>query len=761
MKNSGGHYSVAVELLAPAGSVEALRAACIAGADAVYIGGNRFGARAYADNPDQEELLEAIRLVHRLGKKLYLTVNTLLKNDELSEVCAWMRPYYEAGVDAVIVQDLGVVQVFREVFPDLPLHASTQMAVTGPDGVRLLRKLGICRVVPARELSLAELKEIRKETGIELETFIHGALCYSYSGQCLMSSMIGGRSGNRGRCAGICRLPYRLPEYNRGNSRDSYPLNMKDLCTLDLLPQLTEAGISSFKIEGRMKKPEYTAGVVSVYRRALDMLTEGNWNEYDPSQDRALLTALYNRDGFTDGYYTRHNGCGMIALNNEKLQGKRAAEAQKATEEIRKKLTDKESARSLQMPISGQIRLHAGQPAFCSLTASLKKTGNSGVKSIFAEAETGVVEKARTAPTSEEEVRTQFLKTGGSPFRFTKLQTNIDSDVFLSVREIKNLRRKALEELDSRLMREYIREKVIEESGRRFSNTSEQNAETEEAAPESGHRIYVSVLSEKQAEAVLQADEDRRPYAVCLPQELQHLTEKMHRKGIHTVLAMPYVFRREFPEQITKTEASLTCGSWDAVLVRTLEEAGMIMRLREKSCSIPENVILDATVYTMNNTAAEVFEELGFTIRTLPYELSFKELRSQKTSGCQLVVYGRTPMMISAQCIRKTNRACTHRSGWTAITDRTGRTFPVYCSCPDCFTIIYNSLPTSLFREQEAIRHLHCGSVRVDLTDERKEETMQLLSAVTDCFGRRETRDAEVEMPDIPVTRGHFRRGIE
>ena len=257
-----------IELLAPAGSYEALEAAFSAGADAVYIGGSQFGARAYADNLDEEKMCRAIDLAHLQGKKLYLTVNTLLKDSEIEEqLFRYLLPYYREGLDGVIVQDFGVLELIREAFPLLPIHASTQMAVTGASGARVLEELGVKRVVTARELSLAEISDIRKQTNIEIESFVHGALCYCYSGQCLMSSLIGGRSGNRGRCAQPCRLPYEVFEKGKrlNSDKTAYPLNTKDMCTLELLPEIIRAGVTSLKIEGRMKKPEYTAGVVSVY----------------------------------------------------------------------------------------------------------------------------------------------------------------------------------------------------------------------------------------------------------------------------------------------------------------------------------------------------------------------------------------------------------------------------------------------------------------------------------------------------------------
>ena len=755
---------MAVELLAPAGSVEALRAACIAGADAVYIGGNRYGARAYADNPDDQDLLEAIRLMHRLGKKLYLTVNTLLKDEEIGEVCAWMRPYYEEGVDAVIVQDLGVVQLFRDEFPDLSIHASTQMAVTGPDGVRLLQGLGIARFVPARELSLSELKAIHEETGAELETFIHGALCYSYSGQCLMSSMIGGRSGNRGRCAGICRLPYKTEAGKNSGGAELYPLNMKDLCTLHLIPQLIEAGISSFKIEGRMKKPVYTAGVVSVYRRAIDAFLKGKWDTYDQQEDLRLLTALYNRDGFTSGYYTQHNGASMIALKNEKLQGKRASSAQKAADKIQETLTGPAAESALQMPVQGSIHLHAGKPAECTLTADLKKPGRNGENSISVcvYSET-TVDTARTAPSTEEQIRMQFLKTRGSPFRIESLRTEMDKNVFLSVRMLKELRRNALKKLDSAVLNEYRHHADIHSSGKtekESCQTDKMQSRTEDISrAELQPKLYVSVLTAEQAEAVLSADREHTLYALCIPPDLAGLGQRLKKRGIRVVLELPYVFRRENPYSAEKAEKMLTETSWDGVMIRTLEEAGMYVRLRKTGRTVPENVMLDATMYTMNQKAAEVFGKWGFAVRTLPYELNFRELRKQTTADTQLVLYGRTPVMISAQCLRKTMGKCTGNAGWTGMTDRTGRRFPVYCSCTDCCNIIYNSVPTSLLQEKDAIRHLQCGSLRLDFTDESPEQIKRILDYAEAVFGNACKKN--MVKPELQATKGHFRRGVE
>ena len=259
--------TIKTEILSPAGSIQALYAGIRAGADAVYIGGNKFGARAYAENPEEALLLEAIDYVHLHDKKIYLTVNTLLKNQEVEyQLYDYLAKYYEYGLDAVIVQDFGVFRFIRENFPKLDIHASTQMMITGPEGAALLKEMGATRIVTAREISLKEIEEIHTNVDIEIESFIHGAMCYSYSGQCLFSSILGGRSGNRGKCAGPCRQPYAVYENGRlRNDEDSrYVLSLRDMNTLTILPRIIHAGVYSLKIEGRMKSPEYAAGTVEL-----------------------------------------------------------------------------------------------------------------------------------------------------------------------------------------------------------------------------------------------------------------------------------------------------------------------------------------------------------------------------------------------------------------------------------------------------------------------------------------------------------------
>ncbi|MDD5934836.1 MAG: U32 family peptidase, partial [Clostridiales bacterium] len=322
-----------IEILAPAGSMEGLKAAINVGCDALYIGGMKFGARAYANNLDEDMLLHAIDYTHIHGKQLYLTVNTLLKNEELKEeLYNYLRRFYLQGLDAVIVQDVGVMHFIHEHFPKLPIHASTQMTLTMADGVNELKKYGVTRIVPARELSLKEIARIRKSTDLEIEAFVHGALCYSYSGQCFMSSMIGGRSGNRGRCAQPCRMEYQVEEAQKVVSErdNSYVLSPKDMCTLPMVAEMIEAGIDSFKIEGRMKRPEYAAGVVAAYKMQADLYYElgpKGYAQYKKEHPEVMekemkkLQDLYNRGGFSTGYYDMHNGKEMMSMHRPNHSG--------------------------------------------------------------------------------------------------------------------------------------------------------------------------------------------------------------------------------------------------------------------------------------------------------------------------------------------------------------------------------------------------------------------------------------------------------
>ncbi len=436
----GGAFLNKPELLSPVGSMEGLLGVIRAGCDAVYLAGKDFGARAYAENFSDEELLSALNICHLFGKKLYLTVNTLLKEEELNVLPSFLKPLVGAHLDGVIVMDAGVIRVLGREFPDLPLHASTQLSVSSPYAARLLKERNVTRIVPARELSLKEIIGLKEKAGVEVETFIHGAMCYSYSGRCLMSSCLGERSGNRGRCSQPCRLPYRSGE--NGLRSEAYILSMKDLYTADILPEIVSAGIDSLKIEGRMKKPVYAVGVTALYRKYIDRILDGGFDGIEPS-DEKLMKTLYMRSGLSHGYYHEKNGPLFVTFDVPGYSGAEEESIQKVTETY---LRDKP-----RLSITGNAVFEAGKEALLSLSF----TDPSTEKKHEAVAKGIMVQEAKNAPVTEEKIREQLLKTGDSFFRFDELRVNMQGRLFLPVSALNELRRSAFSALEEEILRSY------------------------------------------------------------------------------------------------------------------------------------------------------------------------------------------------------------------------------------------------------------------------------------------------------------------
>lgn len=763
------------ELLAPAGSIEALQAAYMAGADAVYIGGSRFGARAYASNPDERELCAAIDLAHRLGKKIYMTVNTLLKDEELeSELYEWMKPYVEAGLHGAIIQDFGVVDLFAKAFPELELHASTQMTVTGVHGAKFLKEIGMHRIVPARELTLEEIAKIHRATGMEIEAFAHGAMCYSYSGQCLMSSLIGGRSGNRGRCAGVCRLPFDVTENGRrlNGENTHYPLNMKDMCTIEILPEMIRAGVYSFKIEGRMKKPEYTAGVVSVYRKYLDLCEENPEHYHVDPKDYQRLMDLFNRDGFNRGCYYDRNGRKLIAVKNEKMSNNRALTAQKLTEEIRGQLHDRANLQKLQAGVSGSLYLAAGQPAVLTVIPDLDETGE-----LCCSVQADGVQTAQKQAVTEERVRAQLNKTGGSSFFFSRLDIQMEDGLFVPMQLLNELRRQAFGQLEEKI-RERAAEKVLpfpSESGKETNGTPGDPSEKisgEGRLPEEYKKtkMYVSVETLDQLQSTVKVSGIDGFY---LSSELLTFNRgkdgeawkksagEILASGRELYLMLPYMLRDNSEEALRRAiEAYVSFteehGAEKKILVRNLEELGLIREL-----GFGAFVKLDAGFYTMNSRAARFYAERGYADNTMPLELNFRELCARNNGKSELIVYGRAPMMISAHCLKKTLDHCARENSRLVMRDRKGAAFPAECHCDACYNIIYNSLPTSLLHEKEACDRLNPVSVRLQFTVESGQEARMVTKAFADSWKKGETEAAEELSSKMETTKGHFRRGVE
>lgn len=434
----------AVELLAPAGSYEAAKAAVNAGADAVYMGGPLFSARAYAESSKEDMLLQTIRYCHLRGVKVYMTLNTLMKEREFAGLYEYLLPYVRAGLDAVIVQDLGVLSFVRERFPALSVHASTQMTVTGRYAAKLLKKLGVSRIVAARELSLSELREIHQQADIEIEAFVHGALCYCYSGQCLMSSFLGGRSGNRGRCAGPCRLPYEVYDETgrRVNREDArYVLSLKDFNTLSDLRALTDAGVMSLKIEGRMKSPLYVAAVVSLYRKYLD----NGMPERTGASDERLLREVFDRGGSTDGYLRKQNGRDMVALSEK--------EAFRVPDEgLLARIREQYVEKDLRVPVKLSAEFSVGEPASLTLSCRYREIAETVTVRSAYEDRTVLVQAAEKKPVEAARIRESLGKFGNTDFMPVDTEIRTDGEIFFPVRELNELRRKAADELTKRIL---------------------------------------------------------------------------------------------------------------------------------------------------------------------------------------------------------------------------------------------------------------------------------------------------------------------
>ena len=757
-------YPHKVELLAPAGSREALTGAFSAGADAVYLGGERFGARAYADNFSTEEIIRSIGEAHVLDRKVYLTANVLTREDELADLVSFVRQLDDAGLDGVIVQDIGVLSALHEACPHLPLHASTQMSVTSSDAVRLLRRLGVCRVVPARELSLKEIETLRREDAavsakpIEIEAFIHGAMCYSYSGRCLMSSFLGGRSGNRGRCAGTCRLPFRILDENRkpagpdARRKEVWPLSMKDMCVLSILPELIDAGIDSFKIEGRMKKPVYAAGVTAIYRKYIDRcyawMEAGRpspWAVEEEDLDR--LRSLYIRTGLGTGYYHTKNGRNLVTIGKPGYAGTDAA----LEEEIRRQYLGRLPARE----IMGKAVFRTGEPARLTVMLPDRARKDPGQEKDreFAEVEiTGAaVQAASGRPMTKEDLLSRLKKTGDSLFTFSSLEIEADDNIFLPVSAVNTLRRQALSALQETILQEAKERRQEKEVSTEKAGTAEpeENCDhcggllteekqdhggsflTEEKGDRSGgllseekqHRsgrslsnnnkaerrgrqeLWALVSTRTQMEAAVSAGCD------CIlndgdfdPLGGNGKTGHSFLKKMRFICVLPPVFHVNNRERIRQQILTASEKGYSGILVRTLEELSLALQAGYEG-----EIIADASLYSWNGRSMAALS--GECDRIVcPLELNqggiLDAIRAadQRQPAAQgrimdkiiLPVYGRIPMMESAGCVRKTENMCTRKDGFWYIEDRRGMQLPVRCRCGICSNTIYNAVPLSL-----------------------------------------------------------------
>lgn len=702
------------ELLAPAGNLEILKGVIESGADAVYVGGSMFGARAYANNFTEEELLEAIDFAHLRGVKVYLTVNTLIKNSEFSKLYDYLLVYYKRGLDAVIVQDIGVVKAIHEYFPSMEIHTSTQMTVTGADGVRFLSQFGVTRVVMAREVSLAEMKRIHEETGMELEAFVHGALCYSYSGQCLFSSILGGRSGNRGRCAQPCRLPYTVE-----GKKDEFILSLKDMCGIKALDKLHDAGVYSLKIEGRMKQLEYACGVVKYYRSYIDSMKPVSDADYD------RIKALGNRCGFTDRYYFDHNGSDMVTYVKPNF----VSNAAEPSPEKRK------------LSIEGELVLRESEPG--SLTV---KRGDVTYK-----ASIEPVSAALKAPLDKKAAIDRINKTGDTDFEFSHIKAQIGENVFVPNGALNKLRRDAISGLCDKLLKKYYRNDA------RYADISSmcelpEHVVKSDAVHEDGavnakdYTAICSCMTRTQLDTLISYDcfdvfyldfdmYDRNTLIQQFADDVKSLTKR--NKKVY--LMLPTIFRADSSDYFVSIAKELDKVSFEGFVVKNYEELYLTENL-----FTGKKVILDHNMYTFNDVSRSVFFEHGVSGDTVPLELNSKEIMHRNNIGSQMIVYGYYPLMTTANCVHKNTKGCDKKQKLIYLKDRYNKSFAVCNNCKECYNTIYNSLPTMLTKNISKLKEAGIRSFRYSFTI----ETPKQIKAVMD--------DKVAE-----YTNGHYKRGVE
>ena len=672
-----------LELLAPAGSMEALHAAVQNGANAVYLGCGAYNARQGAKNFTPQMLAEAVKYCHIRGVAVHLTLNTLVSDREIDDVIELIRHAASVGVDAFIVQDLGVAQLCRQIAPDVALHGSTQMSVHSLAGVLFCAALGMSRVVLSRELNREDIQYICANSPIEIEVFGHGALCMSYSGQCYLSAAIGGRSGNRGRCAQPCRQSY---GYSRHDSK--YPLSLKDNCLIHYLNDLQSMGVASLKLEGRMKRPEYVAAVTAVYRQALD---DGAVTQ----EMMDTLTAAFNRQGFTDGYYTGDIGGKMFGVREDKYDNpnwlKKVRESYEATEnalvgvEFEAEINDKTCTLTVTDPEGRKCTVNGPLP-----------------------------QPARTTPLTEEALTDRLNKTGGTPFLCKNVTCHIQDGVTLSAAAINGMRRDALNQLLALRARwEPVKlhrpERIPHIEGRRASPS-----------------LTVQVTEQSQITGKLLK---LKPEVLYVP--------------LHILVGDP-IFCHELARKVTVAavlprivhDHELSGLKDDLKLIKDMgvKEAlvgnlGLLLSVREAGLRIRGDFGLNL----YNSASVNLMKELGMKSATLSFEMTLPQIRDiSKAVPCEIFAYGRLPLMVTENClIRSRTGSCTCSHASTKLMDKTGADFPIIKDGDKCRSVLLNGKKLNWLDRQKDLSKLGVWATRLYFTTENPREVDQVLGAIT------------------------------
>ena len=692
-----------LELLAPAGSMEALHAAVQNGADAVYLGCGTFNARQSAKNFTPQALAEAVKYCHVRGVAVHLTVNTLVSDREMPQAAELIRRAAECGVDAFIVQDLGVVQLCRQMAPEIPIHGSTQMSVHSLPGVLLCASWGMQRVVLSRELSREEIRYICQNSPIEIEVFGHGALCMCYSGQCYLSAAIGGRSGNRGRCAQPCRQSY---GYGRWENR--YPLSLKDNCLVHYLKDLEAMGVASLKLEGRMKKPEYVATVTGVYRQAMD---QGNVTR---PMMKALTTA-FNRQGFTDGYYSGKTGPNMFGIREDRPENQQWLEA---------------ARQSYEAVENGLVDV-AFEASVTSQGSSLTVTDPQGRS---CRVEGPAAELARTVALTADALSSRLAKTGGTPYRCAQVRAQVESGTTLSASAINAMRRDALNQLTAlRARRDPVRVQRPKKTVC-YTGSREQPA------------LTVQVTSREQVTGRLLKMEPAVLYVPLhlLAEDAQWCAELAKRTTVAAVLPR-IIHDSEIPRLTADLRTVRALGVKDALA----GNLGHLIPLREAHMRIRGDFGLNL----YNSAAVNTARELEFASATVSFEMTLPQIRDvSKGVPCEMLCYGRLPLMVTENCLMKNRTGeCTCHLGPVKLMDKTGAEFPVIKDGKTCRSVLLNGKKLYWLDRQDDLARLGLWAVRLYFTTENPREVDQILAACSN------------PAPFDPgaCTRGLYLRGLE
>ena len=692
-----------LELLAPAGSMEALRAAVQNGANAVYLGCGSFNARQSAKNFTPQTLVDAVKYCHIRGVQVHLTLNTLVTDREMKEVAEMIRHAAQNNVDAFIVQDLGVVQLCRQIAPHIPVHGSTQMSVHSLPGVQMCAAMGMKRVVLSRELSREEIRYICANSPVEIEVFGHGALCMCYSGQCYMSAVIGGRSGNRGRCAQPCRQSYGYTHWE-----NKYPLSLKDNCLVAYLQELQEMGVASLKLEGRMKRPEYVATVTAVYRKALD---EGTVTK--PMME--ALYAAFNRQGFTDGYYTGRVDRKMFGVRQETQEDPQWLQSARQSYEAGETQLVDLSFRAV-VSVDGS-----------SLTATDPEGRTCRV-------EGPMPELARNVPLTGAALAQRVAKTGGTPYRCAEVRTHVDPGLTISAAAVNAMRRDALNQLTA------LRARREEHPLRK------PKAIPEFKGPGGLPGLTVQVTSREQLTPRLLNLETAMLYVpMHILLEDAAMTARLVQRGRLAVALPRIVHDGELPKINVGLAALRELGVKDA-LVGNL---GLLIPVREAGMRIHGDFGLNI----FNSGSMNVLRSLELSSATVSFEMTLPQIRDlSKAVNAELLAYGRLPLMVTEQClIRNRTGECDCHLRMTKLTDKTGAEFPIIKDGDSCRSVLLNGRKLSWLDRQDDLAKLGLWALRLYFTTEKGKEVDRVLGEYLNPEG----------FDPGACTRGLYLRGVE